>query len=131
MRYPIAVEAGTDQQSFGVVVPDLPGCFAAGDTMDEALADAEAAALAWIDAMLDRSQPIPAPSTITDLRQAHPEYADWVWAIATVDPARLDDTVERVNITLPRRILARLDASARAVGETRSGYIARLALFRR
>ena len=131
MRYPIAVELGSDAQAFGVVVPDLPGCFAAGDTLDEALADAEAAVVAWIDAMLDQGQPIPSPSTITELREAHPDCGDWVWAIVSVDPARLDDAVERVNITLPRRVLARLDDAARAAGESRSGYIARLALAQR
>jgi metal-responsive CopG/Arc/MetJ family transcriptional regulator len=33
-----------------------------------------------------------------------------------------------VNITLPRRVLRRLDALARAAGESRSGYIAHLTL---
>jgi len=33
-----------------------------------------------------------------------------------------------VNITLPRRVLARLDAKVRTAGETRSGYIAKLAI---
>ena len=42
----------------------------------------------------------------------------------------LDDAVERVNITLPRRVLRRLDEEARAAGETRSGYIAKLAMAR-
>jgi len=32
----------------------------------------------------------------------------------TISPAALDDTVERVNITLPRRVLRRLDEEARA-----------------
>jgi metal-responsive CopG/Arc/MetJ family transcriptional regulator len=45
-----------------------------------------------------------------------------------VDPAALDNTIERVNITLPRRVLLRLDAQARAAGETRSGFIAHLTL---
>jgi metal-responsive CopG/Arc/MetJ family transcriptional regulator len=40
----------------------------------------------------------------------------------------LDNTLERVNISLPRRVLHRLDAQAQAAGETRSGCIARLAL---
>jgi len=31
-----------------------------------------------------------------------------------------------VNITLPRRVLRRLDAMAEADGETRSGFIAKL-----
>ena len=128
MRYPIAIEPGDETQAFGVVVPDLPGCFSAGDTLDEALSSAEEAVVAWIDAMLDREQAIPQPSSIDSLRAAHPEFADWVWAVVSVDPARLDDKIERVNITLPRRVLARLDAVARAAGETRSGYIARIAL---
>ncbi len=46
----------------------------------------------------------------------------------TLDPALLDDTIERVNIALPRRVLRRLDALARAAGESRSGYIAYLTL---
>ena len=33
MRYPIAIELGDEAQAFGVVVPDLPGCFSAGDTL--------------------------------------------------------------------------------------------------
>jgi len=40
----------------------------------------------------------------------------------------MDDTVERVNISLPRRVLRRLDVLASARGETRSGFIARTAL---
>jgi len=59
MRYPIAIEAGTVDTAFGVVVPDLPGCFAAGDTLDEAMASAEEAAAAWIDATLDAGGPVP------------------------------------------------------------------------
>ena len=128
MRYPIAIEPGDETQAFGVVVPDLPGCFSAGDTLDEALSSAEEAVVAWIDAMLDREEAIPQPSSIDSLRAAHPEFEGWVWAVVSVDPARLDDKIERVNITLPRRVLARLDAAARAAGETRSGYIARIAL---
>jgi metal-responsive CopG/Arc/MetJ family transcriptional regulator len=51
-------------------------------------------------------------------------------SLITIDPAALDDAVERVNITLPRRILRRLDDEARAAGETRSGYIAKLTVSR-
>jgi hypothetical protein len=57
-----------------------------------------------------------------------PDFAGWVFGFVQVDPAALDDTVDRVNITLPRRVLARLDALAKAKGESRSGYIAQLTL---
>ena len=127
MRYPIAIEIGTESSTYGVVVPDLPGCFSAGDTIDEAVTAAEEAAAAWIDAMLDAGGTVPAPSSIEALR-ARPDYAGWMFGIIAVDPAALDDAIERVNITLPRRVLLRLDAQARAAGESRSGYIAHLTL---
>src|SRR5580692_4946382 len=127
MRYPIAIEIGTETTAYGVVVPDLPGCFSAGDTLDEALTAAEEAAAAWIDATLDAGGAVPAPSSIETLRE-RPEYAGWAFGVITVDPAALDSSIERVNITLPRRVLLRLDAQARAAGESRSGYIAHLTL---
>ncbi len=131
MRYPIAIEPGTDTTAWGVVVPDLPGCFSAGDTIEEALIQAEDAVTAWIEAALDGGQVIPKPSSIEALRAAHGELEGWLWALVKVDPAMLDDTLERVNISLPRRVLHRLDALARSAGETRSGFIARLAIERR
>lgn len=127
MRYPIAIEPGTETIAFGVVVPDLPGCFSAGDTLDEAIVGAEEAAAAWIDAALDAGEAVPAPSSLEALRQ-NPAYADWTFGVITLEPALFDDAVERVNITLPRRVLKRLDAMARAAGESRSGYIAHLTL---
>jgi predicted RNase H-like HicB family nuclease len=54
MRYPIAIEIGTETASYGVVVPELPGCFSAGDTIDDAVTAAEEAAAGWIDATLER-----------------------------------------------------------------------------
>jgi predicted RNase H-like HicB family nuclease len=127
MRYPIAIEPGNDATAFGVVVPDLPGCFSAGDTLDDAMAGAEEAAAAWIDATLDAGEAIPPPTSL-DLVRQDPAYAGWMFGVITLDPALLDDTTERVNITLPRRVLKRLDALARAAGETRSGYIAHFTL---
>jgi predicted RNase H-like HicB family nuclease len=127
MRYPVAIEPGHADQAFGVVVPDLPGCFSAGDTLDEAMSGVEEAAAAWIDATLDAGGALPPPSDLDALRN-RPEFAGWSFGVVTLDPAILDDTTERVNITLPRRVLERLDAQARRAGESRSGYIAQMTL---
>jgi hypothetical protein len=56
------------------------------------------------------------------------EYKNRIWALVDVDLSQLEDVTERINITLPRRVLTKLDAAARAAGESRSGYIAHLAL---
>jgi predicted RNase H-like HicB family nuclease len=127
MRYPVAIEPGTDTNAFGVVIPDLPGCFSAGDTLDEAMTAAEEAVAAWVDAALDCGGPIPPPSSLNTIREV-PDYAGWTFGVVTLDPSLLDDSIERVNITLPRRVLKRLDALARAAGQTRSGYIAHMTL---
>lgn len=127
MRYPIAIEPGNDSAAFGVVVPDLPGCFSAGDTLDEAIASAEEAVEAWIETALDMGQDIPRPSTVAYwANQA--DFSGWTFAVIHVDPAALDDTIERVNITLPRRVLHRLDQRAKERGESRSGLIADMAM---
>lgn len=127
MRYPVLIEAGDERTAWGVVVPDLPGCFSAADTLDDALSAAEEAALAWIDVALDEGRSIPTPSAPQKIAAEASKDICWILAYICVDPALLDDTIERVNISLPRRILARLDAQARAAGESRSSYIAHLA----
>jgi len=126
MRYPIAIEVG-GEMAYGVIIPDLPGCFSAGDTLDEAVAAAEEAAAAWIDSTLDAGGVIPPPSSLETVR-ADPAFADWIVGVITVDPALLEDAIDRVNISLPRRVLRRLDAQAQARGESRSGYIAQMTL---
>lgn len=127
MRYPIAIEQGEDDQAFGVVVPDLPGCFSAGDTLDEAVDNAKEAIEFWLETVIDDGGAVPSPRSIAE-HQANPEFAGWIWAVVPVDLAELSDKVARVNITLPARVLRRIDAAAKASGETRSGFIARRSL---
>lgn len=127
MRYPVVIEEGGETKAFGVVFPDLPGCFSAGDTLDEALTNATEAAAAWIDAALDAGGTVPAPSALDEVRKL-PNYAGWTIGFVTIDPALLDDRVERANISLPRRVLERLDALAEAAHESRSGMIAAMTL---
>jgi len=127
MRYPIAIEIGNDTTAYGIVVPDLPGCFSAGDTMDEAIANAEEAAAAWIDATIDAGGAIPAPSALESIA-AGAHFKGWSFGVINVSAAVMEDKAERVNIVLPKRVLERLDAMAAAAGESRSGYIATLTL---
>jgi predicted RNase H-like HicB family nuclease len=86
MHYPIAIEIATAEAAYGVVVPDLPGCFSAGDSLDEAEAGAEEAAAAWIDATLDAGGAVPAASSIEAI-QANPDFAGWAFGVIAVDPA--------------------------------------------
>ena len=87
MRYPIAIETGDAEHAYGVVVPDLPGCFSAGDTLDEALANSREAIMLHVEGLLDDGQPIPRPSTIEQLRGQR-SYRGRTWAIVDVSEVR-------------------------------------------
>ena len=130
MRYPIAIEPGSDTAAFGVVVPDLPGCFSAGDTLDEALTHSEEAVAAWVDAAIDMGEAVP-PASSLDAIRANAAFQGWVFAVVNVDASLFEERSERVNITLPRRVLNRFDALARAAGTSRSGFIAGMTLAHR
>jgi predicted RNase H-like HicB family nuclease len=127
MRYPIAIETGDAEHAFGVVVPDLPGCFSAGDTLDEALSNSREAILLHLEALLDEQESFPAPSPIQQLQKRR-EFRGWTWAVVDIDASELGDKAARINITLPQRILRAVDAHARKQGETRSGFLARAAV---
>jgi predicted RNase H-like HicB family nuclease len=128
MKYPIAIEPGGDKLAWGVIVPDLPGCFSAADSgIDEAIENTKEAIELWIETALDAGEDIPKPSPITNL-QKKKEFKGYIWAIAEIDPALLSDDIERVNISLPKRVLARLDAKAKSAGENRSAFIAHMAI---
>lgn len=127
MRYPILIEEGSDTTAFGVVVPDLPGCFSAGDSLDEALDAAREAAAAWIDAALDAGMPVPSPTKLEDARRLS-GYEGWTVGVVDLDQALFDDSIERVNITLPKRILRRLDDLAAARHQSRGAFIADLTM---
>ena len=59
------------------------------------------------------------------------QWKGWTWAVVDVDLSEIDKKVERINITLSRRVLRVLrviDDAAKRAGESRSGYIARVGL---
>ena len=126
MNYPIAIEHEPGS-AYGVLFPDLPGCFSAGDTLDEAIANASEALAFHIEGLLDAGEKIPAPLDL-EHHAANPEFTGMIWAVVHMDLASLSGKSKRLNISLPERVLRRIDAAAQKNGESRSGYLARVAL---
>jgi predicted RNase H-like HicB family nuclease len=122
MRYPVVIHKDADSD-YGVTVPDLPGCFSAGETMDEALTNVVEAIELHLEGMLLDNEPLPLPKKIEE-HQQNPDYADGVWALVVVDLSHISGKSKRVNITLPERLLTVMDQYAAQHGETRSGLIA-------
>lgn len=125
--YPIAIEPGDETHAYGVVVPDLPGCFSAGDTLAEAYAHAKEAIESHLAALIDEGMNVPDQRPLSDHR-SNPEYAHWLWGVVEVaDIPAMKKTV-RLNISLPEGLLRDIDAHAKSMHLTRSGFLAQAAL---
>jgi len=126
MRFPIVIHKDADS-GYGVTVPDLPGCFSAGDTLDEAIESAREAIACHIEGLLMDGEPIPARASL-ESHQVNDDFHEGVWAIVAVDMSKLSSKTTRINITLPERVLAIVDQAAVREGQSRSGLLAQAAL---
>lgn len=127
MLFPIAIhkDRGT---SYGVTVPDVPGCFSYGDTVEEAISNAKEAVVGHIETLLELGEPIDFKTTAIEELRAQDAFSDAAWGYVEVDLSELDSKPERVNISLPRFVLHRIDQYVSSHHETRSGFLARAAL---
>lgn len=103
---------------YTVEFPDLPGCLTQGDTEQESMEMAKDALSGHIHALLDLGREVPQPSRPSTL---------------TVPPGAVLALVEgpgdagrpvRINVSIDRVLLARIDALAKQEGMTRSGLLA-------
>lgn len=60
MKFPVIVHKDPDS-IYGVTVPDLPGCFSAGQTLEEALHNTKEAIVIYIQSLQEDGEPIPTP----------------------------------------------------------------------
>lgn len=65
MQYLVLFDRSGDG-GWGAVVPDLPGCMSAGDSLDEARENVREAIELWIEASRELGNEIPRPGTIAE-----------------------------------------------------------------
>ncbi len=123
MNFPVVLHKDP-RSDYGVTVPDLPGCFSAGRTIDEALAMAAEAIELHLEGLSEAGQAIPRPESI-ERHQSNRDYRGGIWAMVAIDEGTLRTKVVRLNITMPERVLDAVDRFAAKHGETRSGLLVR------
>jgi predicted RNase H-like HicB family nuclease len=126
MRYPVVIHKDK-KSAYGVTVPDLPDCFSAGDTLEDALTNVVEAIECHLEGLLLDGDEIP-PAQPVDAHVKNKDFAGGTWALVTVDLSKLASKAKRINITLPERVLTLVDEQAKREGETRSGLLARAVL---
>ena len=126
MKFPVFMQKDPDSD-YGVTVPDLPGCFSAGSSIEAAFENAGEAILTHIEGLLLDHESIPVPRPIESLKKEYPAQG-LVWGLVTVDLGKLSKEVRRINISMPEHILSKIDSYAHSEGETRSGFLASAAI---
>lgn len=127
MKYPVAIHKDPDS-CFGISVPDLPGCFSAGETVDEALNNAQEAISDHLEILAEDGAIAPVPSEI-DTHYAKPDYAGATWAYVDVDVTAFLGGTEKATVTLPKLLIKKIDAAVAAGGaKSRSAFLADSAL---
>ena len=117
MKYPIVMHKDSNSD-YGVTFPDLPGCFSAGSTIEEAMCMAQEAAECHIEGMLVDSEP-----TSIESHKDNPDFEGGIWALVEIDISKLSLKSKRINITMPERLLTAVDYYAKRHRETRSGLL--------
>ena len=121
-KYPILVHT-EEGSAYGVTIPDIPGCFTAGDTIEEAVANVQAAVECYYEG--EEIKDLPTASKIEDLMQHKDLYVEsGFWVLAEVDFSFLSKKTVRVNITVPKLKLAMIDRFVKEKGfSSRSAFL--------
>jgi predicted RNase H-like HicB family nuclease len=123
MRFPLIVYKD-DASDYGALFPDFPGCYTMAATLDELLANAQDAVETWM--LGEAPEKFPSPSTPEEVI-ASPDAQGRAVFFVDIDTAFLDNATQRVNITLPRYALNRIDKEAKAHGLSRSAFLLKAA----
>ncbi|VEE08057.1 type II toxin-antitoxin system HicB family antitoxin [Neisseria animalis] len=90
MYYSIAIEPpSTPSECFGVIVPDLPGCFSAGDSIDDAIKSSCEAIYLHLDGISDDGEEIPLAKIVSD-HANNPDFQGMIWALVDIDLSKYD-----------------------------------------
>ena len=129
MLYPIAITKGDNNTAHGIFIPDVVGCFSAADDYQDAFANAIEAIELHLEGLVEDDEDIPLPSDI-DSHIDNPEYEGMTWALVEVDVNRYLGKSEKINVTLPSRLVYMIDekvSSNKGRYKSRSAYLAKLA----
>lgn len=128
MRFPLYLHRA-DSGGFSGFVPDIVGCYFAGESFDAAIADAEGAIDAHLSFLAEeRKSDMPVASGI-DAHLNDEDCQGGFWAFIDVDMTRYNGRAVKLNITLPEHLLVRIDnyvKNHKGYG-SRSGFFAELA----
>lgn len=121
MQYPIIIHKD-ENSDYGVIVPDLPGCFSAGSTIEEAIENAHEAIECHLEGLLLDNDSIPLKQPV-EHHLENPEFKGGVLALVEIDMSKISGKTTRINVSIPERFLKQIDEYTKQHGGNRSGFL--------
>ncbi len=59
MRYTVLLRRNTDALGYSVIVPELPGCFSQGETLEEAIMSSKEAIELHLEGIMEDNEEVP------------------------------------------------------------------------
>jgi predicted RNase H-like HicB family nuclease len=84
MLYPIAISMGDDEHAWGVEVPDVPGCFSAGEDLEDAIAMVQQAIDGHFEMLIEDGAPLPSANSVA-LHTTNPKYTGCTWVLLEIN----------------------------------------------
>src|SRR5260370_31225074 len=128
MDYVAVIEKDADS-AFGVWFPDVEGCFSAGDTVEEAVANAAVALRQHVEAVESAGRRVPQARSIDDVLLDE-DVTTSIEAGAVLFPVPLladAGRTVRINISLDKALVDQIDAAAAKRRLTRSAFLSQAA----
>ncbi|MDF3054765.1 MAG: hypothetical protein K0Q74_672 [Gammaproteobacteria bacterium] len=121
MQYLIFIHKD-DESDYGVIVPDLPGCYSAGKSIEEAIHNTHEAIECHLEGLLLDGDVIPLKQSF-EQHLDNPELQDGVLAVVEIDLSKISGKSRRINITVPERFLEQIDQYTKEHGSNRSAFL--------
>ena len=121
MKYPVLIHKDKNSE-FGATLPDIPGCFTTGRTIDEVFQNIQEAVICYYEGE-DIAAP-PEISKIEDLVEREDIYQErGFWSLVDIDFSFLSKKIVRINLTVPAYKLAMINRAAKKQGLSRSAFM--------
>ncbi|MCR9074210.1 MAG: type II toxin-antitoxin system HicB family antitoxin [Alphaproteobacteria bacterium] len=115
--YTAILDRGDD--GYGVIFPDVPGCFSYGDTIEEAAANAEQALALYFEDNEQRPAATPADEVTVDIAEVNEV------ARILIKAPEADGPIKAYSVTMPANVVLQIDRRVGSRG--RSAFLTRAA----
>jgi HicB_like antitoxin of bacterial toxin-antitoxin system len=128
MRYPVMLKYPKGESYADIELLDFQHSIRIGSSdTDQVMEEVRRCMEEIVIRLMDQGASIPKPTLIKNW-QLKIKDADAIWTLIDIHPDFFSDEMERINVSIAKRVLARLDSQAKKMGKTRSAAIAQMAM---